>query len=699
MASPYVGRDPFTDSNVVSQDVATAVSTAILDAHKVEVHPHPITDIVNTAADAVSLSDIMKTATILSGKAEALTHLATYVVPDGKFFLISGEDGGTFIYKTVDVAGTFVDNGGAYCGTVIVPAGGDGKSALVRYQFNNVYNIRWFGAVGQDSVLDTAGIDATVAAMESAGLTGCGPGVDGLGGGTLYFQHNDIGNYLYTGDLVIRDDSFIIKGDGMGKAGISITGTIQVGTANVDPTHAFYDGVYGPSFTIFRDILISQKSTATNVPTVKLVTANRTYFQNVWINNGGGPTSFGIEMISAQWVYITDCRFLGFAQASIFLNAAGHGHGHVHIYNSTMSVSGEDITGTDPLYRSHIVAHSYRGDGTEGSPANCGGNFFGDWREVSIRGCHFYQSTSEAYEPFAAIKSRNYLWPNEISDAGRNESRAVLTGLSVDGSTWFEGIHTLGDFNGQDYIYINDFVTLSNGRQMQGFRMGNGADSLIFIGTGDVSEFMADSKFSITSVVGGTIASGQYFKDAAGNIMIVRQMNATGIETYARVVAPWDIIDLLGGGQAVTFYSDEACTIATGVTATMTLLDTSALISTPGAFHLGAVHIDGANVTKFNIVDFVRADTTKGSSTFSSYGDGKLTLKHVENLILTDVNTDSLFASTWPYNAIPQKYSATPRSPLDLGWYLNSVNSVRVRITRGGATAGQTIRIVANVFE
>ena len=67
---------------------------------------------------------------------------------------IRSDDGKGNIWRAVTGAalGTYSDDGGTFCGTVIIPTGGDGSSAWIR-DYNNAVNIKWFGAIG-DGVND-----------------------------------------------------------------------------------------------------------------------------------------------------------------------------------------------------------------------------------------------------------------------------------------------------------------------------------------------------------------------------------------------------------------------------------------------------------------------------------------------------------------------------------------------------------------
>ena len=63
----------------------------------------------------------------------------------GLTLIINSSDGGVFYPVTGASPGTYTSNGGGYCGTVIVPTGGNGSSAWLRVT-SNPTNILWFGA-------------------------------------------------------------------------------------------------------------------------------------------------------------------------------------------------------------------------------------------------------------------------------------------------------------------------------------------------------------------------------------------------------------------------------------------------------------------------------------------------------------------------------------------------------------------------
>lgn len=90
---------------------------------------------------------------------------------NGKQIFVNGSDGGWFTGVTGLTPGTLADDGGAYCGTVFIPTGGDGSAGWERPSYRNI-NSDWFNMVGDDSTDDTAAWLAFVGACESQSKEG-----------------------------------------------------------------------------------------------------------------------------------------------------------------------------------------------------------------------------------------------------------------------------------------------------------------------------------------------------------------------------------------------------------------------------------------------------------------------------------------------------------------------------------------------
>lgn len=82
-----------------------------------------------------------------------------------KVATVLSKDGGLFEYQFGKPAGTFKEDGGDFCGTVILPSGGDGSAAWVRTPSDFV-NVVWFGAkatfVGADKTHNNSVIQSVV---------------------------------------------------------------------------------------------------------------------------------------------------------------------------------------------------------------------------------------------------------------------------------------------------------------------------------------------------------------------------------------------------------------------------------------------------------------------------------------------------------------------------------------------------------
>ena len=73
-----------------------------------------------------------------------------------KLLYIASDDGKGHVWRASvgNPAFTYSDDGGAYCGTVFIPDGGDGSAAWVR-DYDGAVNVKWFGATGDGVTDDT----------------------------------------------------------------------------------------------------------------------------------------------------------------------------------------------------------------------------------------------------------------------------------------------------------------------------------------------------------------------------------------------------------------------------------------------------------------------------------------------------------------------------------------------------------------
>jgi len=88
----------------------------------------------------------------------------------GKSLVVEGTDGGSFKAAIGAAPGTYADDGGAFCGTLFIPTGGNGSTAWIRI-FSGSVNLDWFGAKGTPTI-DTSAIAAWLAVGGKLSLTG-----------------------------------------------------------------------------------------------------------------------------------------------------------------------------------------------------------------------------------------------------------------------------------------------------------------------------------------------------------------------------------------------------------------------------------------------------------------------------------------------------------------------------------------------
>jgi hypothetical protein len=123
-------------------------------------------------------------------------------------------------------ASTYADDGGAFCGTIIIPSGGDGTTAWLRDFDGGVY-VKWFGAFGGVTV-DTVGVLAAL----NAG-----------------FKKVSFGADSYTCGSVLIPES--VEVDGQGSAIIPAGNPTQVFSIVDKPNVSIHNFVLNGSCTYF----------------------------------------------------------------------------------------------------------------------------------------------------------------------------------------------------------------------------------------------------------------------------------------------------------------------------------------------------------------------------------------------------------------------------------------------------------------
>lgn len=137
-------------------------------------------DLASTAIAKGSML-VARSPIVVSSAAE----LETYTPNSGRAYIVTSSDGGVFYGITGAAIGTYANNGGAYCGTVRVPVGGDGSTAFVRAAVGEC-NVKWFGAIGNGISDDGPKIQAAINYCGSANPVGATPTL-GYARATLIF--------------------------------------------------------------------------------------------------------------------------------------------------------------------------------------------------------------------------------------------------------------------------------------------------------------------------------------------------------------------------------------------------------------------------------------------------------------------------------------------------------------------------------
>jgi len=144
----------------------------------------------NASVDVGSYTVANKTAAVL------LTPVS------GKSLVIESADGGLFKAVTGAAAGTYSDNGGAYCGSQFIPTGGDGSTAWLSTSL--FVTAEMHGAVGDKSADDTVAIQSALDSFESP-----------LGGQVLLnpSKRYKVTNITFPDNVVINGQMLIVDQD------------------------------------------------------------------------------------------------------------------------------------------------------------------------------------------------------------------------------------------------------------------------------------------------------------------------------------------------------------------------------------------------------------------------------------------------------------------------------------------------------
>lgn len=234
----------------------------------------------------------------------ALKALTVASVDDGQVFLTRGyysdNDGGqgTYVY---DAASSTSDNGG----TVIAPTTGSGRYLL---QVQNIYNIKQFGAKGDNSTDDTAEIQAAINAAPKGGLIYVPAGVyrvsatlTGLSGKVLsgetgpYYGNNpgDVPTSNFKRTANVR----LIEIAGTDESNIARQGAVR--NIGLDGSGYAMDicGLFFCMNLEFTNVnFYSNGATGTSGPAIAGVVWWDTILTNCRFDQCGGLTSYAVEM-------------------------------------------------------------------------------------------------------------------------------------------------------------------------------------------------------------------------------------------------------------------------------------------------------------------------------------------------------------------------------------------------------------------
>lgn len=100
---------------------------------------------------------VARTVIVVADKAA----LKQYTPDVGRMYFVLSDDGGEFVGKTS--GGPFAEDGGSFCGSIVLPNGGDGTICFMRPDRSEFYT-RWYGAAGDNVIDDYTAINTAVTA-------------------------------------------------------------------------------------------------------------------------------------------------------------------------------------------------------------------------------------------------------------------------------------------------------------------------------------------------------------------------------------------------------------------------------------------------------------------------------------------------------------------------------------------------------
>ena len=113
--------------------------------------------------------DILLEETITKSTKAEVAALFFSQYDDGTKVFITSDDGGPHTVRYNATPATYADDGGSYCGTQFIPAGGDGTIGIVRDVYDNRFNAAWFNLTPSNTAADNDAAFAVALAALSDG--------------------------------------------------------------------------------------------------------------------------------------------------------------------------------------------------------------------------------------------------------------------------------------------------------------------------------------------------------------------------------------------------------------------------------------------------------------------------------------------------------------------------------------------------